>query len=116
MIHTNSKVTPIEGGKYHKISGMCTLKHDISSPKFYKLLIKIDIKLDTDIDLNKFYNRIKIYLNAVTRIQGDVLPAYHQIKIRSLVHERIYQTAITFLNIGMRRFKLPWITNSGVFY
>ena len=47
---------------------MWTLKHEISSPKFYKLLIKKELKYDTALGLNNFYKHIKMYLNAVTRI------------------------------------------------
>ena len=62
---------------------MWTLKHDISSPKFYELLIKTVIKVNTDLDLNNFYNHIKVCINEVTRLQEDLLPAYHPIKIHS---------------------------------
>ena len=34
------KDPPLEGGHYKKIGGMWNLKHEISSPKFYELLIK----------------------------------------------------------------------------
>ena len=37
----NKRSPPLEGGYSTKISGMWNLKHDISSPKFYELLIKI---------------------------------------------------------------------------
>ena len=62
---------------------MWNLKHEISSPKFYGLSIKTDIKVDTALDLNNFYNHIKICLNAVTRIQEYPLPAYQSIKTHS---------------------------------
>ena len=41
------------------------LKYEIRSTKFYELLIKIEIKGDTDIDLNKLYNHIMMFLNYV---------------------------------------------------
>ena len=37
----NNKSPPLEGGHSTKIGDMWTLKHDISAPKFYELLIKI---------------------------------------------------------------------------
>ena len=48
---------------------MCTLKHEITSPKFYELLIKTELKYNTDLDLNKLYNCIKMCLNAVARLR-----------------------------------------------
>ena len=38
---TNKKAPPLEGGIYKNIGGMWTLKHEISSPRFHELLIKI---------------------------------------------------------------------------
>ena len=37
---TNRRDTPLEGGQSTKIGGMWTLKHDIRSPKLYKIPIK----------------------------------------------------------------------------
>ena len=65
----NIRSPPLYGGTYTKIGGMWTLKHTIRSLKFYELLIKTKIKLDTAMDLKKFYNHIKISLNAVTILQ-----------------------------------------------
>ena len=53
---------------------MWTLKHEISSPKYYEILIKTELKRDTALDIKNFYNHIKIYLNAVTRLRKDLLP------------------------------------------
>ena len=39
-VPANKKATPLEGGNSMKIGGMCTLKHEIRSPKFYELIIK----------------------------------------------------------------------------
>ena len=39
MVLDNKKSPPLEGGHSTKIGGMWTLKHEISSPKFYELLI-----------------------------------------------------------------------------
>ena len=38
-------------------------------------------------DLNNFFNHIKMCLNAVTRIREDLLPDYHTIKIHSEFEE-----------------------------
>ena len=62
---------------------MWNLKHDISSPKFYELLVKTGIKVDTDLDLNNFYNHIKMSLNEMTRLQEDLIPNYQYIKRHS---------------------------------
>ena len=48
---------------------MWDLKHEISSPKFYEIIIKIELKGDTSLDLNNFYNHLKMYLNAVDRLR-----------------------------------------------
>ena len=79
----NSKAPPLEGGNSTKIGGVWTLKHKISSPKFYELLIKTELKGDTDLYLKNFYNHINMCLNAVTRLREDILKAYHSIKIYS---------------------------------
>ena len=65
MLHTNRRVTPIEGGCYQKIGEIWTLKHDISAPKLYELLINNNMKEKTVLDINNFYNHIKMCLNAV---------------------------------------------------
>ena len=41
-VQTNRRDTPLEGGISDKIRGMWTLKHEISSPKLYELLIKTE--------------------------------------------------------------------------
>ena len=76
VVPANKKSPPLEGGHSTKIDGMWTLKHDISSPKFYEILIKIELKVDTDLDLNNFYNHIKMCLNTVTRLREDLIPDY----------------------------------------
>ena len=55
---------------------MWTLKHEISSPRFYELLIKTELKGDTALYLKNFYNHIKMSLNAVTRLKKDLIPDY----------------------------------------
>ena len=62
---------------------MWTLKHEISSPRFYELLIKTELKGDTALDLKNFYNHIKMSLNAMTRLRVDLLPDYQFMKIHS---------------------------------
>ena len=62
---------------------MWTLKYEISSPKFYELLIMIEVKGGTDMDLNKFYKYINMCLNEVTRLLEDLLPDYQSIKRHS---------------------------------
>ena len=44
----------LNGGHSTKNGGMWTLKHDISLPKLYELLINIELKLDTAMDLKSF--------------------------------------------------------------
>ena len=40
VVPTNKRAPPLQGRHYTKIVGMWTLKHDISSPKLYELLVK----------------------------------------------------------------------------
>ena len=40
MVPTNRRDPPLDRGHSTKICGMCNLKHEISSQKFYELLIK----------------------------------------------------------------------------
>ena len=68
MVPTNMRDPPLDGEKSTKIGGMWNLKHEISSPIFYELLTKTELKGDAALDLNNFYNHINICLNAVTRI------------------------------------------------
>ena len=46
VVPTNRRDPPLEGGHSTKTGGMWTLKHDISSPKFYELLMKTELKGD----------------------------------------------------------------------
>ena len=82
-VPANKKAPPLEGGHYTKNVSMWILKHDISSPKFYEILIKIELKVGTTLELNKFYNHIKMCLNVVNRIGEDLLPDYQSIKRHS---------------------------------
>ena len=80
----NKKASPLEGVHYIKNGGMWTLKLDISSPRFYELLIKTKLKVSTALDLQNFYNHIKMRLNAVNRLREDLLPSYQYIKRHSV--------------------------------
>ena len=64
-VPANIKAPPLEGGHSTNIGGMWNLKHDISLPKFYELLIKTWLKYDTAVDLKSFCNRIKMCLNEI---------------------------------------------------
>ena len=47
---------------------MWNLKHDIILPEFYELLIKLEIKVETDMELNNFYNHINMCPNEMGRL------------------------------------------------
>ena len=89
-VQTNRRAPPFEGGISENIGGMWTLKHEISSPRFYELLIKIKLKGDTAMDLKNFYNYVKMSLNAVTRLREELLPAYLSINKNSDFKEYIF--------------------------
>ena len=40
VLPANRRDPPLDGGQSVKIGGMWTLKHEISSPKFYELIMK----------------------------------------------------------------------------
>ena len=63
VVLDNKKASSLEGGHSKTIGGMWTLKHEISSPKFYEFLIKIYLKGDTALELKNFYNHINMCLN-----------------------------------------------------
>ena len=73
----------MDGGHSMKIGGRWNLKHEISSPRFYELPIKTQLKGDTSLYINKFYNQIKMCLNAVTIIREYLLHGYRSIKRHS---------------------------------
>ena len=60
LIPGNKRSSPLEGKHSTKIRGMWTLKHEMSSPKFYELLIKTEIKVDTSLYFKNFSNQIKM--------------------------------------------------------
>ena len=69
LVPANRRAPSLEGVDSTKIGGMWTLKHEISSPKFYEILIKTELKGDTSLDIKNFYNHIKMCLNAMTTLQ-----------------------------------------------
>ena len=50
-----------------------------------------ELKGDNDMNLKNFYNQIDMCLNAVTRLQEDLLPDYHSTKGRSEFEEYFVQ-------------------------
>ena len=58
---------------------MWTLKHEIILPKFYELLIKIELKGETNLNFNNICNHTKISLNAFETLKEDFLPPFNQI-------------------------------------
>ena len=88
-VQTNRRAPPLKGEISDKIGGMWTLKHEISSPRFYELLIKIELKGDTALDLKNLYNHVKMSLNAVTRLIEELLPDYLSINKNSDFKEYI---------------------------
>ena len=44
VVSDNMMYPPLDGVHSTKTSGMWTLKHKISSPKFYELILKIELK------------------------------------------------------------------------
>ena len=69
VVPANKKASPLEGGNSTKNGGMWTLKHKIISTKLYELLIKTELKVDSALDLNNFYNHIKMCINEVTKLR-----------------------------------------------
>ena len=82
---------------------MGNLKHGFSSSKLYELLINIEFKGDTTLDLNNFYNHIKIFLNAVNRLLEDLNPDFGQSKDTLSLKNNPSQIMITLPIIGMHR-------------
>ena len=68
-VNINKRAPPLEGGISGNIGGMWTLKHEISSPRFYEIFIKTQLKGDTALDLKNFYNHINMSINAVNRLK-----------------------------------------------
>ena len=83
VVLAKSRAPALYGGHSIKNCDMWTLKHDIRSPKFCELRINTEIKGDTSLDPNTFYNHIKMCLNAMIRLQDDLLPINQSIKKHS---------------------------------
>ena len=81
MVLANKRAPPLGGIYSTKIDGMWTLKHETSSPIFYELIIKTELKGYNVLYLKKFYNYINMFLNTVTRLREDLLTACQSIKI-----------------------------------
>ena len=79
VLPANRRDPPLYGEQYTKIGGMWTLKREISSPKFYDILIKTELKGDTALYLKNFYNHINMCINAVTRLQEELFTGYQSI-------------------------------------
>ena len=56
VVPANKKYQTLEGGHSTRKYGMWDIKHEIISPKFYELITKIELKRDTALYLNNFYN------------------------------------------------------------
>ena len=54
MVPDNNRDPPLEGVNSTKNGGIWSLKHETSSPKFYELLINIELKSYTDMELKSF--------------------------------------------------------------
>ena len=75
VVLNNKRDPQLEGGHYKKIGGMWTLKPETILPKLYEIIIKAELKGDNGIDLKKFYNHIKMCLNAVDILKEEFLPS-----------------------------------------
>ena len=64
----NNRAPPLEGGYSKNICGMWDIKHEIRSPKLYEIIIKIELKGNTAMNLKNLYNHIKMGINAVNRL------------------------------------------------
>ena len=106
VVPDNRKAPPLDGGQWTKFNGMLALKHDIRLTKFYELLIITELKGDTALYLNKFYNHITMCCNVVTRLQEDYIPNYQSIKRHSCLKNTSSQILITLPFIGMLIYKL----------
>ena len=107
MVPANRRDPPFNGGHYTENDGIWTLKNDISSPKFYELLINTEIKVETALDLKNFYNHINMCLNAVNRQIEYLLPDYQSIKRHSEFEEHFIPDSDHPYILGMIRPRPP---------
>ena len=99
VVPANKRVPPLEGGHSTKTGGMCKLKHDIISPKFYELLIKIELTMiwnsitstTTSICLSMERLDSKNTLFLITSISKDTL----------ILKKNLYQVIITLPILGI---------------
>ena len=82
---------------------MLTLKYETTPPNFYKIILNTEIKVDTAIDLNRFYNHINVRLNAVIKLQEDLHTAYHKTKKYSTFIENFVQYRYIISTLGTIR-------------
>ena len=83
MALDNKKYPPLEGGDSTKVGGMWNIKDEISSSKFYELLINAELKEDTALDLKNLYKHIKMCRNVVNRLLEELLSDYQSVKRHS---------------------------------
>ena len=111
LVLYNRRDLPLEGVHSMKIDGMWTLKHEFRSPKLYEFLIKTELKVDTDLDLNNFYNHINMCLNTVTRFWEDLLSIYLFIKVHSEFDNTSSHIVITLHILEIFIYTLPLDTH-----
>ena len=87
---------------------MLTLKHDINSPKLYKVLIKPELKGETDLDLKNFYNHTKMFINTVTRLREVLIPGLKFIKKLQVSGILCPRLRLTSLLLECSYIHFPW--------
>ena len=90
MVPDNQEAPPLEGRNSIKFGGMWNLKHETISPIFYDLLIKTELKGDTVMDLNNFYNHISMFLNAVTRLRENLQVHQKILRVSIILHAILF--------------------------
>ena len=74
---------------------MWNLKHETTHQNSITYSSSNNSKGNTDLELNKLYNHIKMRLNEVTRLQGDLLPDYQYIKYTLSLNNNSSQIVLT---------------------
>ena len=110
-VQTNRRAPPLEGYHSENIGGMWTLKHEISSPRFYEFLVKIELKGDTALDLKNSHNHVKMFLNALTKLREHLLPDFLSIKQNNDLKNTLSQIPITAPSNGIARYTTPLDTH-----
>ena len=111
VVPANRRAPSLYGGKSTKNGGIWTLKHEISSPNFFEILINTELKGYTALGLKNFYNHINMCLNAVSRLQEDLLTSYQYIKIHSELKNILYHIVTNLPIIGMFGYTLTLDTH-----